>query len=202
VPADEPIHFDKAAAGAGLAASFARAVADRDPSITVGLVPAAWGGTCMDEWNGERACTMIAIQRTLRAMEDGELKAILWHQGCSDAGKMENVESYMPKLSNTVSFMRSWLKRPDVPFIAGELADCIADNPQVKIGKGTCCWKEFNERLHGIKNYIPNSTVVDGKGFKFESDGVHLDTQSLRTFGLRYADAYFRLSSEEKSTNK
>lgn len=54
----------------------------------------------MDEWNGERACTMIAIQRTLRAMEDGELKAILWHQGCSDAEKMENVESYMPKLQH------------------------------------------------------------------------------------------------------
>lgn len=46
---------------------------------------------------------MIAIQRTLRAMEDGELKAILWHQGCSDAEKMENVESYMPKLSTVMS---------------------------------------------------------------------------------------------------
>ena len=55
----------------------------------------------MDEWNGERACTMIALQRTLRAMEDGELKAILWHQGCSDAEKWR-MSSHICLSSSTV----------------------------------------------------------------------------------------------------
>lgn len=39
VPGEEPIHFDKPSAGAGPAASFARAVADRDPGGGTGPVP-------------------------------------------------------------------------------------------------------------------------------------------------------------------
>ena len=39
VPGEEPIHFDKPSAGAGLAASFARAVADRHPGVEIGPVP-------------------------------------------------------------------------------------------------------------------------------------------------------------------
>ena len=39
VPGEEPIHFDKPSAGAGPAASFARAVADRDPGVEIGPVP-------------------------------------------------------------------------------------------------------------------------------------------------------------------
>ena len=199
VAATEPLHFDKRSAGAGIGASFARAVADRDPSITVGLIPAAWGGTAINEWNGERACSVMAVQRTLRAMEDGELKAILWHQGCSDSGSMGSINSYMPKLSNTVSFIRSWLKKPDVPFIAGELGDCLVDNPYVKKGKGPKFWKEFNERLHHIGEYVPNSAWVDGFGFKCNPDGIHFDTPSLRAYGLRFADVYFKMMEKRVS---
>lgn len=39
VPGEEPIHFDKPSAGAGPAASFARAVADRHPGVEIGPVP-------------------------------------------------------------------------------------------------------------------------------------------------------------------
>ena len=203
VPADEPLHFDKPAAGAGLGASFARAVADRDPSITVGLVPAAWGGSYIDEWNGEKACSVIAVQRAMRAMEDGELKAILWHQGCSDSGTMDKVNAYMPKLSNTVSFIRGWLKCPDVPFIAGELGDWLAENPRVKSGIGGCkFWKEFNEQLHHIEEYIPNSAWVNGSGLTCNPDYAHFDTPSLRKFGLRYADVYFKMSGKRISLRK
>ena len=37
VEAVEPIHFDRRAAVAGLAASFARTMADRNPSARIGL---------------------------------------------------------------------------------------------------------------------------------------------------------------------
>ena len=195
VPAEEPLHSDSKWAGAGIGASFARAVADSDPSVTVGLVPAAVGGSSLGQW-AEKHSDM-AVRRTLRAMEDGELKAILWHQGCADAGWETGVNTYLPKLSNVVSSIRRRLGRPDVPFIAGELGDCLADYKEVKAGRGPKLWKKFNERLHRIGDYIPNSVWVDGSGLRCDSGGIHFDTPSLRIYGQRYADAYFKLCAEK-----
>lgn len=195
VPAEEPLHSDSKWAGAGIGASFARAVADSDPSVTVGLVPAAVGGSSLGQWAEKHSD--VAVRRTLRAMEDGELKAILWHQGCADAGWETGVNTYLPKLSNVVSSIRRRLGRPDVPFIAGELGDCLADYKEVKAGRGPKLWKKFNERLHRIGDYIPNSVWVDGSGLRCDSGGIHFDTPSLRIYGQRYADAYFKLCAEK-----
>jgi hypothetical protein len=50
VPAVDPVHFDKSAAGVGPARTFANLLADSDPSITVELVPAACGGSPISTW--------------------------------------------------------------------------------------------------------------------------------------------------------
>ena len=50
-PAVEPIHYDKPSAGVGPGREFARLLAESDPSIVVGLVPAACGGASIDDWN-------------------------------------------------------------------------------------------------------------------------------------------------------
>lgn len=44
-PAMAPLHYDKDAAGVGLGSSFAVALAEKDPSVTIGLVPTACGGS-------------------------------------------------------------------------------------------------------------------------------------------------------------
>src|SRR5438477_13185158 len=46
VPAVDPVHFDKPdIAGVGIARTFGRVLAAANPSATVGLIPAAVGGT-------------------------------------------------------------------------------------------------------------------------------------------------------------
>lgn len=45
VPAVDPVHFDKPFAGVGPGRRFAILLAESDPSITVGLIPAACGGS-------------------------------------------------------------------------------------------------------------------------------------------------------------
>src|SRR5947208_10691890 len=44
VPAIDPLHFDKSAAGVGLGKTFATLYAEAHPGITVGLIPCAVGG--------------------------------------------------------------------------------------------------------------------------------------------------------------
>ena len=45
VPAVDPVHYDKSSAGVGPARTFAIELAESDPAITVGLIPAACGGS-------------------------------------------------------------------------------------------------------------------------------------------------------------
>src|SRR5260370_9485413 len=50
-PAMDPVHFDKPdIAGVGLPRSFGNLLAPADPNASIGLVPAAFGGTSLEEW--------------------------------------------------------------------------------------------------------------------------------------------------------
>ena len=50
VPATDPMHWDKPAAGVGLGRSFAFEVAEARPGVTIGLIPCAAGGSPIDTW--------------------------------------------------------------------------------------------------------------------------------------------------------
>jgi hypothetical protein len=50
VPAVDPIHFDKKQAGVGPGRSFGIAMAERDPTVRIGLIPCAVGGTSIRKW--------------------------------------------------------------------------------------------------------------------------------------------------------
>ena len=92
VPAVDPMHFDKPIAGVGLGRSFAARIADAQPGVTIGLIPAAVGGSPIDAWQPGVYYEPTkshpwddAIARARVALASGTLKAILWHQGESDA---------------------------------------------------------------------------------------------------------------------
>src|SRR5687768_8366765 len=63
VPALDPIHYDKPIAGAGLARSFAAVLRKTNPRREIGLVPAAVGGSSLDEWQPEQPYFETAVAR-------------------------------------------------------------------------------------------------------------------------------------------
>lgn len=122
------------------------------------LVVNARGGTTLAQWTkGETGEGYYeeAVRRTKQAMQYGQLKAIIWHQGCGDS---KNTDVYLDKLALFVQNLRSDLGVSDVPFIAGELGRW---RPNVAA---------FNEMIHHISEYIPDSDWVSSKG------GVPIDT--------------------------
>ena len=184
VPAVEPIHYDKKIAGAGLGASFARAVADADPSITVGLVPVAVGGTGIDRWVEGGDLWSNAVARTRIALKSGTLKGILWHQGESDASSAKRTPLWEGKFKSMIeSFRREF---GPVPFVAGELGRYLNERKTR--------WREINAQLHRLEGVVRGYRVVSSEGLTPKSDNVHFDTPSLREFGRRYAEAYRQLS--------
>ena len=63
VPAVDPMHFDKPERiGTGLGKTFGLFVADAAPDAVIGLVPAAFGGSALDEWApGQRGAELLAV---------------------------------------------------------------------------------------------------------------------------------------------
>lgn len=182
--ATEPIHYDKPSAGAGLGMSFARLVADAT-GAEIGLVPCAVGGSALNEWLPGAHLYVEAMRRAKIAQKEGEIKAILWHQGESDAdiGKLE--ASYNERLAKMVAAMRAelGLDAKKAPFVYG----AIGEFPVVQYYKGN---KSLNAVMRKAVDAIPNAHWIEAADLTSNSDGIHFDTRSLRILGERYAKAY------------
>ena len=192
VAATEPLHFDKPSAGAGLGMSFARIVADRDRTVTVGLVPCAVGGSALDEWMPGAHLYVEAMRRAKIAQKDGEIKAILWHQGESDADRGKREASYNARLAKMVAAMREelGLDAKKVPFLFGSIGEFM----HAPYYDGNC---SLNKVMRHATDLIPNSAWVEGGDLTCNGDMIHFNTRSVRTFGQRYAAAYLRLVKKE-----
>lgn len=195
-PALDPLHFDKPIAGVGLGSSFGRAMADADPTITVGLIPCAVGGTPLIRWQKNGDLYKQAVARAKAALKDGTLKGILWHQGESDSGNEETAKSYGERLAQMVVDLRTELGADDAPFVAGQLGEFLAK--QNKDGVPSF-WPVVNEQINSLPTRLKHSAVASSAGLKHKGDVVHFDAASLREFGKRYAAAMKELQAAATS---
>ena len=182
----EPIHFDRSVAGAGPAASFAQAWCNANQNEQIGLIPCAEGGRSIDEWNTEGTLFRHAVSEAKFAMENSELIAILWHQGESDShsGKYKN---YYQKLNTLVHSFRKELEAPEIPFIIGGLGDYLG-----KSGFGKSCaeYDLINRELLKYAEDNRNCYFVTGEKLYPNPDGIYINAESQRRFGIRYFEAY------------
>ena len=115
-------------------------------------------------------------------MQAGTLKAILWHQGESDATP-ELAPTYEAKLHDLIGRFRTTLGAPDVPFIVGQLGR-FEGVP----------WDDARRTVDAAHRTLPGkvrrTAFVSSDGLVHGGDKVHFDTASLRDLGRRYADAY------------
>ena len=195
-PATDPVHFDKPRAGTGLARSFARVLTERDKNITIGLVPAACGGSPISTWvpGGYHEQTEShpyddAIERTRRALKDGHLAGILWHQGETDS-RPQRAAVYKENLSELIERLRHDLDAPDVPFIIGQLGQ-FEGKP----------WTEARHQVDRAQKEVAaetaHSAFVSSDGLTAKADNTHFNRESLQDFGRRYADAWLEVAGKK-----
>ena len=195
-PAMDPVHYDKKIAGVGLARSFAAELLKHDPDITIGLVPSAIGGSPIATWEPgayhEKTDTHPyddATARAKRAMQDGTLHGILWHQGEGDSGEQKSAV-YKEKLLELVARFRADLDAPDVPFIIGQLGQ-FEGKP----------WSPGRQRVNQahieVAQEILNGGFVSSDGLTDKGDLTHFSTKSLIEFGRRYAEVYLQVAGDK-----
>lgn len=187
----EPIHFDRSVAGVGPAASFAQAWCNANKNEQIGLIPCAEGGSSIDEWSKESTLFRHAVSEAKFAMENSELIAILWHQGESD-GRSKKYKNYYHKLNILVNSFRKELGDLEVPFIVGGLGNYLG-----KSGFGRSCveYDLINQELLKYAENNRNCYFVTGVKLYPNPDGIHINAESQRRFGIRYFKAYQTKSS-------
>jgi hypothetical protein len=154
-----------------------------DPATSIGLIPAAFGGTSLDEWKVSGELYKNAVARAREAMKSGKLRGILWHQGEADSGKEELVLSYRKRFAAMIKQLREDLGAPDLPVVVGELGE-FRDVPLNQ---------QINEQLTLIPFTVAHSAFVSSAGLKEKGDKTHFDAASQREFGRRYALAFLSL---------
>lgn len=184
----EPIHFDRPVAGIGPAASFAEAWCNANQEEQIGLIPCAEGGSAIDEWSTDGALFRHAVSEAKFAMESSEIIAILWHQGENDSHSGKYKEYYQ-KLNVIVNALRKELTAGDIPFIAGGLGDYLG-----KSAFGASCteYRQVNRELYRYAEENERCYYVTGKDLCSNADGIHINAESQRRFGLRYFEAYHK----------
>lgn len=191
VPCVDPIHFDIGKSGVGPGKFFAEALAESDPTITVGLVPTAVGGTPMQCWDpgavaakggGKWKPYDDMVARTKKAMEKGTLAAILWHQGESDCMRRGGY-LYQFRFPLFVERYRKEVGAEGVPLICGGL------HPKMESG-----W--FGKVMANAKRWTCEYAYGPGKyttcpdDVQLEADNIHYTKASQQAFAARYFAAY------------
>lgn len=146
------------------------------------LVVNARGGSSISSWLKDATVPAErpqyyseAVRRTKQALQYGELKAILWHQGESDSDSAR-AAAYLDLIQKLASDLRTDLCNGEaVPFIVGEILHSH-DNAAI-----------FNPIINEASKLIPNSACVSSEGLVALPDNLHFDTASQLELGKRYA---------------
>jgi len=186
VPAVDPMHFDKPTRiGTGLGKTFGAIVADARPGVAIGLVPAAFGGSALDEWAPGQPHYVNAVARAKEALKHGQLAGILWHQGESDRAP-EQAATYAIRFAKFIAQLRADLDSQDVPVIVGEIGRfCPNEGP-------------VNAAIRQLPVLVPRCALVTTEGLAGrpeEPEVLHFESPGFRELGRRYAAAWLALAA-------
>ena len=141
--------------GVGPGLSFGKTMAEKNPAVTIGLVPCAVGGTPLKRWQMGGDLYERAVARAKLAMKDGTLKGVIWHQGESDSGAKTNAESYGARLAQMIKDLRADLDAPNLPVVVGELGEFLYNRTENKSPFATVVNDSLNQLPDGIFHSQP-----------------------------------------------
>jgi hypothetical protein len=162
--------------------SFAETL-QRKSEKKIGIIPCAYGGTSLNEWQKGGSLYANAVGETLKALKNSTLKGILWHQGESDADSLDTAENYKEKFLLFIDSILNNLGTHNPPIILGGLGDFLVHHQE-------CGYSHFiNKHLEDISVGGPFE-YVSSRGLTDNGDCLHFNAKSLREFGNRYAIAW------------
>jgi len=189
-PAAHPLHLRGGrGCGFGLGLPFAKRYLEKNPGVTVGLVPLASGGKNIGRLNKGSKIYEDGMLKAEFAARHGIIKGVLWHQGESDRGPQGSL-AYEGKLHGMIADLRKDLQIPNLPFVVGDLGGFTKPTPE-----GIA---RVRAVLRSLPEKVPHTGFVESAGLK-RSDRAHFDRPSYVELGHRYCDEIVRVIRELES---
>lgn len=194
-----PVNPDRKFSGTCLSETFAKAYAEANPDVQVGIIPCADGGTRLDEWQPGEILFDNAVHCAKLAMRTSRLMGILWHQGESDC-EPALYPLYAEKLQRMIVGLRAALGMPEIPILLGGLGEFLKDHAERDFLKN---YVHINDALQRVADADPRCAYVSAVGLTGNPDNLHFNAASLATFGYRYFDVWKTLpfSDDEPVTS-
>ena len=194
-----PINPDREFAGVNLAESFAEkysALHDTE----VGLICCADGGTSLNQWAPGEVLFDNAVNMARLAMRSSDLVGILWHQGEADCAP-HLAATYKERFLAMITEMKRLIGREDLPVIIGGLGDFL---PKRSPGGVLDNYAEVNRAFREIADENALIGFASAEGLGDRGDNLHFSSPALYEFGLRYLDAFEKISTDttENSENR
>jgi hypothetical protein len=178
--------------GTSCGLSFAKELLTHIPEkYSILLLPTAVGGTSINQWIGDSIHREVKLLSNFKAkaelgMKYGTVKAILWHQGESDANAV-GIMNRQDNLNTLFTKFRSYVNNPTLPILIGNLGSFSKDPDN---------WNKINEQNAHYAAKDKYVRVVPTNDLTPNRDKIHFDSKSQREMGKRFAKQYLNLQPE------
>jgi hypothetical protein len=192
--AKEPLHFyEPTMAGLDCGLSFGKELVEQLPdSVSVLLLPAAVGGSSIQQWLGDSTFRNVQLfsnfgEKVQMGKNYGTIKGILWHQGENDAIKHETIDQYQVRLTELINKFRNTVGDESLPIIIGKLGSFSKNNEN---------WQQINRQIEVYVASDKFASIVETSDLKNKGDLVHFNSKGLRKMGKRFSSTYMELMAK------
>lgn len=159
--------------------SFGRMISVR-LGIPVGLVCAAQGGSSLEKWDPDRDNCYLFEDMKKRIEYIGDFTALIWSQGCNEAGDEEEAAAYFDNFSRVIGRWYDFFGKK--PIIV-----CQMNRHAYKAEGNDRYWglvREAQRKISLVRDSVFTIPTMD----LFTVDGIHNSSASCITVGERIAN--------------
>jgi Carbohydrate esterase, sialic acid-specific acetylesterase len=173
-------------AGVGPSLALANAFASAHPSIPIGLIPCAKGGSSILEWQekpiAEPRNTLFGScmnRMKMASQADGKIRAVVFWQGGRDAKSLDHALLWKDSFTRLVADLRADLGNPNLPVIM------VMREDGPKAQNKYPYWTVVRDQQRSVN--IPGVVKITSDGYERKSDGIHLTTKGQLAIGAALA---------------
>jgi hypothetical protein len=158
-----------------------------DEALAVILVPAAEGGTNINQWAPLRKDGSLyaeAVKRTLAASAYGSIEGALFFQGENDAegDPDDHQEDWGEKFEEIVASLRLSLYDESLPIVFAQLGENPSDSQ---------LWEAVKDSQAGV--HLHRVAMIYTDDLPYAEGSIHFTTPAYLEIGLRFARALVAL---------
>ena len=154
-------------------------------SVPIGVIPCAWGGTTLEQWNPEQfhkgnpSLYGIMLQKVKKA--GGRVRGMLWYQGESDALVADETipATYNARFKKFVSAVHKDIGK--IPVITVQLGRTLEASPEI-----AKYWQMVQENQRLVADELDDVFMVPAFDYDL-NDPIHISYQAQKKLALRLA---------------